>query len=89
MQKTAGDVQRLLRNLYGDAVDSGFVHGTDELLLGGARKPTVEEMVEISEAYDVSLNYLLTGDELFPSIHRIPMKDQKRLLEEIEDLSRR
>lgn len=89
MQKTVGDVQRLLRNLYGDAVDSVFVHGTDKLLLGGARKPTVEEMVEISEAYDVSLNYLLTGDELFPSIHRIPMKDQKRLLEEIEDLSRR
>ena len=82
-------MQRLLRNLYGDSADSCIVHGTDELLLGGARKPTVEEMVEISEAYDVSLNYLLTGDELFPSIHRIPMKDQKRLLEEIEDLSRR
>ena len=55
-------------------------------LLGGSRKPTVEELITISEAYDVSINYLLTGDELFPSLHRIPMKDQKRLLEEIEDL---
>ena len=55
-------------------------------LLRGTRKPTVEELVAISEAYDVSINYLLTGDELFPSLHRIPMKDQKRLLEDIADL---
>ena len=55
-------------------------------LLGGTRKPTVDELIAISEAYDVSINYLLTGDELFPSLHLIPKKEQKRMLEEIEDL---
>ena len=55
-------------------------------LLGGTRKPTVEELIAISEEYDVSINYLLTGDEMFPSLHRIPEKDAKRILEEIEDL---
>ena len=55
-------------------------------LLGGTRKPTVEELIAISGEYDVSINYLLTGDELFPSLHRIPKKDAKRLLQEIEDL---
>lgn len=55
-------------------------------LLGGTRKPTVDELVTISEAFDVSINYLLTGDELFPSLHQIPEKEQKRLLQEIEDL---
>jgi hypothetical protein len=58
-------------------------------LLGGTRKPTVEELLAISETYDVSINYLLTGDELFPSLHRIPKKDQKRLLAEIEDLKQK
>lgn len=55
-------------------------------LLGGTRKPTVDELVAISEAFDVSINYLLTGDELFPSLHHIPTKDQKRLLAEIKNL---
>ena len=55
-------------------------------LLGGTRKPTVDELVAISEAFDVSINYLLTGDKMFPSLHQIPKKDQKRILEEIEDL---
>lgn len=36
-------------------------------LLSGTRKPTMEELVAISGVYDVSINYLLTGDELFPS----------------------
>ena len=55
-------------------------------LLDGRRKPTVDELIAISEAYDVSINYLLTGDELFPSLHQILKKEQKRLLGEIEDL---
>ena len=55
-------------------------------LLGGTRKPTVDELVAISEAFDVSINFLLTGDELFLSLHQIPKKEQKRLLQEIEDL---
>ena len=55
-------------------------------LLAGTRKPTIEELIAISEEYDVSINYLLTGDELFPSLHRIPEKDAERLLEEIEEL---
>ena len=55
-------------------------------LLDGTRKPTVEELVAISEAFDVSINYLLTGDELFPSLHQISKKDQQRILAVIEDL---
>ena len=55
-------------------------------LLAGTRKPTIEELIAISEEYDVSINYLLTGDELFPSLHRIPEKDAERLLEEIGEL---
>ncbi len=27
----------------------------------------MDELVQISEAFDVSINYLLTGDELFPN----------------------
>lgn len=55
-------------------------------LLGGTRKPTVEELIAISAEYDVSINYLLTGDEMFPSLHRIPEGEAKRILQEIEDL---
>lgn len=33
-------------------------------LLAGTRKPTMDELVAISEAYDVSINYLLVGDEM-------------------------
>ena len=55
-------------------------------LLGGTRKPTIEELIAISKAYDVSINYLLTGDELYPSLHQIPEEDAERILMEIEDL---
>ena len=55
-------------------------------LLAGTRNPTIEELIQISEDYDVSINYLLTGDELFPSLHRVPEKDAKRLQDEIEEL---
>lgn len=55
-------------------------------LLGGTRKPTMEELVKISEAYDVSINYLLTGDELFPSLHRLKKKEAEKVLSTIEEL---
>ena len=55
-------------------------------IISGTRKATLEELVALSEAFDVSVNYLVTGDELFPSLHRIPEKDAKRILNEIEDL---
>ena len=55
-------------------------------LLSGTRKPTMEELVAISEAYDESINYLLTGDELFPSLRQLKKKDADRILEEIKDL---
>ena len=55
-------------------------------LLGGTRNPTIEELIQISSDYDVSINYLLTGDEMFPSLHQIPKKDAKRMLDEIEEL---
>ncbi len=55
-------------------------------LLAGKRKPTVDELVAISEAYNVSINYLLTGDELFPSLHQLKKEDANRILEKIEDL---
>ncbi len=55
-------------------------------LLAGTRKPTVDELVAISEACNVSINYLLTGDELFPSLHQLKKKDANRILEKIEDL---
>ena len=55
-------------------------------LLAGTRNPTYQELVQISKDYDVSINYLLTGDEMYPSLHRIPKKDAERLMEEIEEL---
>lgn len=55
-------------------------------LLHGTRKPTVEELVKISEAYDVSINYLLNGDEMFPSLHRLKKAEAKRILSQIESL---
>lgn len=36
-------------------------------LLAGTRKPTMDELLNISEAFGVSVNYLLTGDDCFPS----------------------
>jgi len=55
-------------------------------LLAGTRKPTLDELVAISEAYDVSINYLLAGDEMFPSLRQLKKKDKDRILEKIESL---
>jgi len=55
-------------------------------LLAGSRKPTEEELICISKSFNVSINYLLTGDELFPSLHGLKKKDANRLLEEIQSL---
>ena len=55
-------------------------------LLAGTRNPTMEELIAISEAYEVSINYLVNGDELFPSLHGLDEKDTERILEEIEEL---
>ena len=56
------------------------------LLLTGARQPKIEELMAISEAYDVSINYLLTGDELFPSYHQLKKKDIEHIMGDIERL---
>lgn len=56
-------------------------------LLAGTRKPTLEELVNISEAYNVSINYLLTGDEMFPSLHMLEKKEAENILRMIEELS--
>ena len=55
-------------------------------LIAGTRNPTMEELIAISEAYDVSINYLVTGDEWFPSLHRLKKRDAERVLNEIEML---
>ena len=55
-------------------------------LLAGTRNPTIEELIQISSDYDVSINFLLTGDKMFPSLHQLPKKEAKRLLDEIEEL---
>lgn len=55
-------------------------------LISGTRSPTMEELIAISEAYDVSINYLVKGDEWFPSLRRLKKKDAKRILNEIEKL---
>ena len=55
-------------------------------LIAGTRNPTMEELIAISEAYDVSINYLVSGDELFPSLHRLKKKDAEKILNEIEEL---
>ena len=55
-------------------------------LLTGTRQPKIEELMAISEAYAVSINYLLTGDELFPSHHQLKKKDIERVMGDIERL---
>lgn len=55
-------------------------------LIGGTRNPTMEELIAISEAYDVSINYLVNGDEWFPSLRRLKKRDAERILDEIEEL---
>ena len=56
-------------------------------LLHGTRKPTIDELVKISLAFDVSINYLLTGDELFPSLHSLKEKEAESILRKIAELS--
>ena len=55
-------------------------------LIAGTRNPTMEELIAISEAYDVSINYLVTGDEWFPSLRRLKKRDAEKILNEIEEL---
>jgi transcriptional regulator with XRE-family HTH domain len=55
-------------------------------LLSGKGKPTLKELMAISEAYDVSLNYLLAGDRLFPSLHMLSEKQAEGILQDIEYL---
>ncbi len=55
-------------------------------LIAGTKNPTMEELIAISEAYDVSINYLVTGAEWFPSLHRLKKRDAERVLNEIEML---
>ena len=91
MDKTfAGRLRQLCNDYYNDYMDTPPcpVASTERMnsLLGGTRKPTVNELVKISEAYDVSINYLLTGDEMFPSLHRLGKKDAESILRSIEEL---
>lgn len=61
----------------------GIPAGRFNSLISGTREPTPEELLIISEGFNVSINYLMTGDELFPSLHGLKKKDSKRILEEI------
>ena len=53
-------------------------------LLAGTRNPTIDELIQISEDFDVSINYLLTGDEMFPSLHLLDKDDADGLIKKIE-----
>ena len=55
-------------------------------LLGGTRNPTYQELLQISKDYDVSINYLLSGDEMFPSLHNIDERKAEEILNQIEEL---
>lgn len=55
-------------------------------LLSGTKKPTIDELIKISEAFDVSVNFLLTGDEMFPSLHMLDKKEAEMILKKIEEL---
>ena len=55
-------------------------------LISGTRNPTMDELVAISEVYDVSINYLVTGDEWFPSLRQLKKRDAEKILAEIEML---
>lgn len=46
----------------------------------------MDELVKISETFDVSINYLLTGDELFPSLHMLKKEEAENILRTIEGL---
>ncbi len=86
----AGRLRQLCDDYYYDYMDIPpcpvSSYNRMNLLLRGTRKPTMDELVQISEAFDVSINYLLTGDELFPSLHRMEKKKAEDILRMIEDL---
>ena len=46
----------------------------------------MDELVKISEAFDVSINYLLTGDEMCPSLHMLKKEVAEKILRTIEEL---
>lgn len=86
----AGRLRQLCNDYYYEYMDTPpcpvASYSRMNSLLGGTRKPTTDELVKISEAFDVSINYLLTGDEMFPSLHRIERKRAEEILEMIEEL---
>ena len=86
----SGRLKELCREYYEIYMDTPPVSTTTPMrmnsLLDGTRNPTVEELIQISIDYDVSINYLLTGDELFPSLHELHQNDANRLLQKIEEL---
>ncbi|HBA47886.1 MAG TPA: hypothetical protein DCZ91_08830 [Lachnospiraceae bacterium] len=91
MDKTFADRLRQLCNIYyNDYMDmppcpvSSYERMNS--LLKGTRKPTMDELIKISEAYDVSINYLLTGDEMFPGLRRLGKKEAEKILQAIEEL---
>ncbi len=57
-----------------------LMHTRMNSLLAGMQKSTMYELVAMSEAYDVSINYLLVGDEMLPSLRQLK-KDADRILE--------
>ena len=86
----AGRLRQLCKDYYNEYMDtppcpvSSYTRMNS--LLGGTRKPTMDELVKISEAFDVSINYLLTGDELFPSLHMLKQDEAEKILRTIEEL---
>ena len=91
MDKTfAGRLRQLCNDYYNDYMGTPPcpVSSYERMnsLLEGTRKPAMDELVKISEAYDVSINYLLTGDEMFPSLHGLKKKEAEYILKEIEKL---
>ena len=86
----AGRLRQLCNDYYNEYMDtppcpvSSYTRMNS--LLGGTRKPTMDELVKISEAFDVSIKYLLTGDELFPSLHMLKKEEAENILRTIEGL---
>ena len=76
-------LQELCDNYWEPPVPEGMSVSRWESLIRGTRKPTIEDLVLLSLAFDVSINYLVTGDELFPSLHRIPEKDLQKMKDQI------
>ena len=86
----AGRLRQLCNDYYSEYMDtppcpvSSYTRMNS--LLEGTRKPTMDELVKISEAFDVSINYLLTGDEMFPSLHMLDKEEAENILRTIEEL---